>query len=137
MRVGSCGAIIACSCPSQPSRIGWRRGEKKAGEKWERDYLAWALTDFSGDLAADELYDGPFCVLSIVDNHTFKRLFFQVLDHHPTQEAMIAFFQRFQLALQVRNLTVRGMTTDGSTLYPAAIQAVWGICPIQSANSIF
>ena len=131
MRVGSCGAIIACSCPSQPSRIGWRRGEKKAGEKWERDYLAWALTDFSGYLAADELYDGPFCILSIVDNHTFKRLFFQVLDHNPTQEDMIAFFQRFQLVLQVRNLTVRGITTDGSTLYPAAIQAVWGDLPHQ------
>jgi hypothetical protein len=27
------------------------------------------LADFSGYIAADELYDGPFCILSIVDNH--------------------------------------------------------------------
>ena len=35
-------------------------------------------------IAADELYDGPFCVLSIVDNRTFKRLIYEVLDHDPT-----------------------------------------------------
>ena len=38
------------------------------------DYLDAALADFSGYIAADELYDGPFCVLSIVDNRTFRRL---------------------------------------------------------------
>ena len=46
-------------------------------------YLDWGLADFSGYIAADELYDGPFCVLSIVDNRTFKRLLYQVLDHDP------------------------------------------------------
>jgi hypothetical protein len=46
-------------------------------------YLDWGLADFSGYIAADELYDGPFCVLFIVDNRTFKRLLYQVLDHDP------------------------------------------------------
>jgi hypothetical protein len=69
--------------------------------------------------------------LSIVDNRTFKRLFFQVLDHDATQDDVIAFFGRFQLALQARHLTVRGITTDGSPLYPVAIQAVWGDVPHQ------
>jgi len=77
------------------------------------------------------LYDGPFCVLSIVDNRTFKRLFFQVLDHDPKHEDMIAFFGRFQAVLQVRHLTVKGITTDGSALYPTAIQVVWGELPHQ------
>src|SRR3990172_2956174 len=131
MRVGNSGATIACLSPSPPSRIGWRLGEKKASERWEKDYLTWALTDFSGYLAADELYDGPFCVLSIVDNHTFKRLFFQVLDHTPTHEDMLAFFGRFQTVLEARQLTVQGITTDGSCLYPAAIRAVWGDLPHQ------
>jgi hypothetical protein len=131
MRVGSCGAIIVSSFLSPPSRIGWRRGGKRASEQWESDYLAWALADFSGYLAADELYDGPFCILSIVDNRTFKRLFFQVLDHDPTHEDMIAFFRRFQAFLQARQLQVQGITTDGSALYPAAIQAVWGHLPHQ------
>jgi hypothetical protein len=129
--VGNSGAIIGSLFPSPPSRIGWRRGEKKASEQWDTDYLVWALADFSGYLAADELYDGPFCVLSIVDNRTFKRLFFKVLDHDPTQDDSIAFFSRFQIALQARQLTVHGITTDGSPLYPAAIQSVWGAVPHQ------
>lgn len=44
---------------------------------------------------------------------------------------MIAFFGRFQAVLQARQLTVQGITTDGSALYPAAIQAVWGDLPHQ------
>jgi hypothetical protein len=131
MPVGNSGAITGSLSPSPPSRIGWRQGGKKASERWGSDYLAWALTDFSGYLAADELYDGPFCVLSIVDNRTFKRLFFQVLDHDATQDDVIAFFGRFQIALLARHLTVRGITTDGSPLYPVAIQTVWGDVPHQ------
>ena len=87
--------------------------------------------DFSGYLTADELYDGPFCILSIVDNRTFKRLFYQVLEHDPTGDDVSAFFQRFQTVLQARQLTVQGITTDGSALYPAAIQAVFGPVPHQ------
>ena len=43
-------------------------GGKKAADRIGTDYLDWALDSFSGYIAADELYDGPFCVLSIVDN---------------------------------------------------------------------
>ena len=60
-------------------------GGEKAARRIDADYLDWALSDFSGYIAADELYDGPFCILSIVDNRTFKRLAYQVLDHDPTQ----------------------------------------------------
>lgn len=102
-----------------------------ASERWECDYLNWALADFSGYLTADELYDGPFCVLSIVDNRTFKRLFYQVLAHNPSGDDVIAFFQSFQAVLQARQLSVHGITTDGSPLYPGAIQAVWGCVPHQ------
>ena len=34
-------------------------------------------------MAVDEVYDGPFCVLSAVDNRTFRRLAYRVLDHPP------------------------------------------------------
>ncbi len=102
-----------------------KRGGKRASERWKPDDLAWALSDFSGYLVADELYDGPFCVLSLVANRTSKRLFFQVLDHDPTQAAdVIAFFRRFQDALLTRPLKVLGITTDGLELHPGAIQAV-------------
>jgi hypothetical protein len=77
------------------------------------------------------LYDGPFCVLSIVDNRAFKRLVYEVLDHDPTHEDILAFFQRFQGALKARGLAVEGITTDGSPLYPGPILDVFGPIPHQ------
>ena len=110
--------------------LGRGRGEK-AQRRIPTDYLDWALSDFSGYIAADELYDGPFCVLSIVDNRTFKRLSYHVLDRDPTQVDIEAFFRRFRQALEARGLTVQGITTDGSTLYPEPIAAVFGAVPHQ------
>ena len=94
-------------------------------------YLDWALADFSGYVAIDELYDGPFCVLSIVDNRTFKRLIYQVLDHDPSHKDITAFLRRFQTHLQQRGLTLRGVTTDASPLYPEPLRTVFGAIPHQ------
>ncbi len=109
-----------------PFRTGWKRGEKRAAERIQKDYLDDALADFSGYIADDELYDGPYCVLSIVDNHRFKRLIYEVLDHNPTEEEVTKFLARFQEALQARGLSLKGITTDGSPLYPGAIAEVFG-----------
>ena len=79
----------------------------------------------------DELYDGPFCILSIVDNRSYKRLFYQVLEHDPNHDDRLTFMQRFQAVLQARQLTVLGITTDGSHLYPAALAAVFPGVPHQ------
>jgi Transposase len=94
-------------------------------------YLDWGLADFSGYIAADELYDGPFCVLSLVDNRTFKRLLYQVLDHDPDHADIRAFFQRFRMALRLRTLKLQGVTTDGSPLYPEPLRDVFGDVPHQ------
>jgi Transposase len=94
-------------------------------------YLDWSLADFSGYIAVDELYDGPFCVLSIVDNHTYKRLLYQVLEHTPEHTDITAFFRRFQMALRLRGLALRGVTTDGSPLYPEPLRTVFGDVPHQ------
>jgi hypothetical protein len=94
-------------------------------------YLDWGLADLSGYIAADELYDGPFCVLSIVDNRTFKRLLYQVLDHDPDHQDIVAFFHRFRMALRLRGLKLQGITTDASPLYPEPLQEVFGDVPHQ------
>lgn len=108
------------------------RGRGKKGEaRIEGDYLDWALRGFSGYVAADELYDGPFCVLSIVDNRQFKRLLYEVLDHDPTHEDILAFFQRFKVTLDNRGWKLEGITTDGSALYPKPIVEVFGDVPHQ------
>jgi hypothetical protein len=92
------------------------------------------LADFSGYIAADELYDGPFCVLSIVDNRTFRRITFEVLDHDPTHADIERFFRRFQSLLKERGLELKGITTDGSNLYPEPISRVFGEVPHQSCE---
>jgi hypothetical protein len=97
----------------------------------DADYLDWAMADFSGYVAIDELYDGPFCVLSIVDNRTFKRLLYQVLDHDPDHADITAFLRRFHNVLTQRRLTLKGVTTDGSNLYPEPLRAVFGDVPHQ------
>ena len=59
-------------------------------------------------------------------SRAFKRLCFEVLDHPPAHTDIRAFFQRFQAALTCRGLTLRGITTDGSDLYPQPIFDVFG-----------
>jgi Transposase len=95
------------------------------------DFLDWALADFSGYVAADELYDGPFCILSAVDNRRYKRLLYDVLDHDPTHDDIRAFLGRLQTALSARALTLLGITTDGSALYPEPLLEVFGEVPHQ------
>ena len=104
------------------SRTGSRRRGKKGEVRIETEYLDKALATFSGYLAADEVYDGPFCVLAIVDNHTFQRLACRVLDHDPSQQDVREFFAQFKAHLDARGLTVRGITTDGSPLYPDVLR---------------
>jgi hypothetical protein len=121
----------AYSCPPPPSRTGWRRREKKAEPQVEAGYLDEALSDFSGYLAADELYDGPFCVLSVVDARQQRRLLYEVLDHDPTQWDILLFLARLQKHLTTRGLTALGITTDASSLYPVPIPLALGDIPHQ------
>jgi hypothetical protein len=116
---------------SPRSKTGWRPGGKKAARQLWTTYLDWGLADFSGYIAADELYDGPFCVLSIVDNRTFKRLLYQVLDHDPDHQDITAFFHRLRMALRLRGLALQGVTTDASPLYPEPLHEVFGDIPHQ------
>ena len=87
--------------------------------------------DFSGYVAADELYDGPFCMLSVVDNRRYKRILYEVLDHDPTHDDIRAFLGRLKTALTARDLTLCGFTTDGSALYPTPLAEVFGDVPHQ------
>src|SRR6266702_7050703 len=130
-RVGTCGATTVSLSLLPRSKTGSRRGEKKAQARKDTDFLDWALADFSGYVAADELYDGPFCILSAVDNRCYKRILSDVLDHDPTHDDIRAFLRRLKTALSARNLTLVGTTTDGSALYPEPLAEVFDAVPHQ------
>jgi hypothetical protein len=131
---GIYGETIECLFHGLQFRTGLRRRGKKTEAMIKTGYVDQALSDFSGYIAADELYDGPFCVLFIVDNHKFKRLCYEVLDHNPTNEDITRFFRRFKQMLDARGLTLKGITTDGSALYPDPIANVFGRIKHQSCQ---
>jgi hypothetical protein len=89
------------------------------------------LAKFSGYIAIDELYDGPFCILSIVDNRTYRRLAYRVLDHSPQAADISRFLKPFRKELDKRGLKVCGVTTDGSNLYPKPLALVFNGVPHQ------
>jgi hypothetical protein len=70
-------------------------------------------------------------VLSAVDNRQYKRILYEVLDHDPHHDDIEAFLGRLKTALDERNLTLKGITTDGSALYPEPIRKVFGDVPHQ------
>lgn len=78
-------------------RIGLRTRGKKSTRQISGEYLDWALGNFSGYLAADEIYDGPFCVLFIVDSIRRKRIAYEVLDRDPEKEDVLKFLVLLQL----------------------------------------
>jgi len=83
------------------------------------------LADFSGYIAVDELYDGPFCYLSLVDTKSQRRILYDVLDRSPEKDDVARLLARFKTEMVLRGLTLQGVTTDGSPLYPEAIGALF------------
>lgn len=77
------------------------------------------------------MYDGPFCVLSAVDSPRQRRLLYEVLDHDPTHEDIRRFLGRLAQAITGRGGVARGITTDGSSLYPQPLAEVFPDVPHQ------
>src|SRR4029453_16342277 len=70
-------------------------------------------------------------VLSVVDNRCYKRILYDVLDHDPPHDDIRAFLRRLQTVLAARDLTLRGMSTDGAPLYPTPLAEVFSGVPHQ------
>ena len=70
-------------------------------------------------------------MLSLVDNRNFRRLSYRVLDHSPKAKDITSFLSDFKRELDIRGLTLQGITTDGSALYPAPLALVFNGVPHQ------
>jgi hypothetical protein len=73
-----------------------------------------ALAQHGGYLAADELYDGPCCVLGAVEPRQQRRRLYEVLDHDPTAQDILYFRARRHDEIRHRGRPVLGITTDAS-----------------------
>ncbi|WP_148087728.1 transposase [Gemmata obscuriglobus] len=107
----------------RPGSGSWRRGKKVATRR--TTYLDDALAQFSGYVAIDEVDDGPFCILSVVDNRRYNRLACCVLEHDPTHADVRIFRADVKGQLGARGKRVQGITTDGSSRYPAVLSQRW------------
>ncbi len=66
-----------------------------------------------------------------MDNHTYRRLAYRVLDHSPQASDISRFLKAFRKQLDERGLRVCGITTDGSPLYPGPLSLVFNEVPHQ------
>jgi hypothetical protein len=82
--------------PSATIRNGVEASGGKRVETLSSTYLGAVLVNFSGCLAIDEVYDGPFGILSVVDNRGYHRFAYRVLDHKPTRKDVLAFLTEFK-----------------------------------------
>jgi IS1 family transposase len=73
---------------------------------------------FSGYLGLDEVHDGPYCIFYAVDVVLQKLIAFQISDSAGNAECL-----RFLRSL--KDLKVRGVTTDGLTIYRHTVPEVF------------
>ena len=105
--------------------MGGRLGENKAPARMDTDVLDWALAECAGEVAVDARDDGPFCLLSAVENRCDTRLLSDVVDSDPTHEDIRTFLGRLKTALTARGWSLVGLTTDGASRSPAPLAEVF------------
>src|SRR2546428_10458525 len=94
-------------------------------------FLEWALESITDLATVDELYEVRYCVIAAVDKRQSKRVLYEVLEPDPRSGDTEGFLGRLSTAVDARNLALKGITTDGSALYPEPIRTVFGDVPHQ------
>ena len=87
------------------------------------------MRDGSGYLAADALYDGPWCLRSAVAARRQRRRLDEVLEHDPPRGDSRGLLVRWTDPRRARGPTVRGVTTDASPLYSLPVALALGPLP--------
>jgi hypothetical protein len=120
--------------PDRLARDFWVRPTERMIRAWcrtysthiagQESYLPWVVEEFSGILCVDEVYQGALGLLLAVDpaGPTGDRLVgYQLVDGSVDGAAVRAFLGRLKDA----GICPEEVITDGSTLYPAVLAAVW------------
>jgi len=80
-----------------------------------------AVLHFSGQLAVDEVYDGPYAQLKATDPVTGWEVAYELIEGAVCHDDVVRFFER----LKGTGFHPKIVVTDGSRLYPVAIATVW------------
>ena len=100
-------------------------GGKKAQARMDTDFLDWRWQIFRAMWPPMNgmMVPSAFCPPSIIATTSGSSM---TLDQDPTHDDIRAFLGRLHTALVARGLTLCGVTTDGSALYPAPLREVFG-----------
>jgi transposase/transposase-like protein len=109
--------------PSESTIRRWCR-DYSAAFNFETDYQPWVVSEFSGILCVDEVYQGKLALLLAVDPATpdGDRLVGYQLVQGQIDAAEVEAFLTHLKAVGVEPVEV---ITDGSALYPAVLSKVW------------
>jgi hypothetical protein len=127
-------AMAIRQVPSRLARDFWVQPSEKmiriwcriysAGFSFEMDYQPWVVSEFSGVLCVDEVYQGKLALLLAVDPAApdGDRLVGYQLVTGPVDAVDV---DRFLTRLNGAGIVPDQVVTDGSSLYPAVLSRVW------------
>lgn len=109
--------------PSEAAIRGWCRAYR-ASFNFESDYQPWVVSEFSGILCVDEVYQDKLALLLAVDPAApdGDRLVGYQLITGPVEATEV---ELFLTRLKTAGIDPAEVITDGSTLYPAVLRQVW------------
>ncbi|MCA1598766.1 MAG: hypothetical protein LC769_07040 [Chloroflexi bacterium] len=109
--------------PSEAMIRRWCRDYAR-GLDFARDYQAWVVEEFSGVLCVDEVYQEHLALLLAVDPAApdgDRLVGYQLVQGDVDAATVQGFLER----LRVSGVDPAEVITDGSSLYPATLAAVW------------
>lgn len=120
--------------PTRLARDFWVQPSETMIRQWCRTYSAgvdftgayqdWVVREFSGILCVDEAYQGDLALLVAVDPAApegDRLVGYQLVQGTVDQTVVTAFLGR----LAALGITPDQVVTDGSSLYPAVLRAIW------------
>ncbi len=109
--------------PSEAMIRRWCRDYAR-GLDFARDYQAWVIEEFSGVLCVDEVYQEHLALLLAVDPAApdgDRLVGYQLVQGEVDAATVQGFLERLRAA----GVDPEEVITDGSSLYPATLAAVW------------
>lgn len=115
--------------PSEGMVRRWCQAQRGAFD-FEVDYQRWVVSEFSGILCVDEVYQGQLALLLAVDPAApdGDRLVGYQLVHGSVDTTIVA---GFLSALKAAGIQPDEVITDGSALYPSVLAKVWPLAAHQ------
>jgi hypothetical protein len=107
--------------PHETTIMRWYRAVTPAGAEGF-DYNPHVVQSFSGFLCVDEMYDGPFAIVTATDPVNDGNLAYMLIEKNSVDKKDI---KRFFNELKQLGIDPKTVITDESKLYPEPLKEIW------------